>query len=76
MRQSDALVERLPHGSSGEERPPSPCINVCALGAQGGDQVTELFRNDMTNALKFLSAPNLDTLTNAVFGPVTQEKSE
>jgi len=35
MRQSDALVERLPHGSSGEERPPSPCINVCALDAQG-----------------------------------------
>jgi predicted Fe-S protein YdhL (DUF1289 family) len=28
MRQSDALVDR-------QERPPSPCINVCALDAQG-----------------------------------------
>jgi uncharacterized protein len=28
MRQSDALVNR-------QERPPSPCINVCVLDAEG-----------------------------------------
>jgi uncharacterized protein len=28
MRQSDVLVDR-------QERPPSPCINVCALDSQG-----------------------------------------